>query len=207
MEILGPARNRPLSISDESETLSSLFKRSATLVLVPTQSVISEAYHNTSTAKSGYGVHGVLSQAYAMISGAVNVVWSFAPFASGTVDPPPPPPPRREGRRVGTADSNVRTLGSQNDDSERRYYNGNQVSQLLPSLRPPSVTDSLLPHSQASSQNRTTNDAIHPFLTFLFVFIFLPRGIWSGGRFFCLSELYSCRTGTTTALSAVCPCL
>lgn len=127
MEILGPARNRSLSISDEGEALSHLFKRSATLVLVPTQSTVVEAYGKAPVG-SGYGVHAILSDAYAMISGAANAVWSFAPFASKAVDPPPPPP-RREGRRVGTAESNIRTLGDRtDDDSERRHYNGNQSS-------------------------------------------------------------------------------
>jgi len=128
MEILGPARNRSLSISDEGEALSRLFKRSATLVLVPTQSTVVEAYGKAPVG-SRYGVHAVLSDAYAMISGAANAVWRFAPFASKAVDPPPPPP-RREGRRVGTAESNIRTLGDRtDDDSEIRHYNGNQVSQ------------------------------------------------------------------------------
>jgi hypothetical protein len=138
MEILGPSNNRPLDISDENVPLSTLFKRSATLVLVPIQSITSAAYAGAGAAAAT--THGILSQAYSLISGALNTVWSWGSFAPRAEEPPPPPPPSRrtrgEGRRVGTSSTTagVRTLRDQqqqDESGEKKYYNGNQVCFLL----------------------------------------------------------------------------
>jgi hypothetical protein len=141
MEILGPSNNRPLDISDENVPLSTLFKRSATLVLVPIQSITSAAYSGAGAAAAT--THGILSQAYSLISGALNTVWGWTSFAPRAEEPPPPPPPRRvrgEGRRVGTASTTagVRTLGDQqqkDDAADKKYYNGNQVCFLVATRR------------------------------------------------------------------------
>ena len=119
-----------LSISDEKHALGDLFKRSATLVLVPTQTYTSAAYENATSASTG-----LLSRAYGLVSGAVSAVWNLTNSAPQTEDRPPPS--RRGGERVGTgadvrrpvpSGSQVRTLGDQDRDSdERKYYNGNQV--------------------------------------------------------------------------------
>jgi hypothetical protein len=155
MEILGPSRNRSLDITDENSALSSLFKRSATLILVPTATVPSVAYE---TATSGSTIHAVISTAYRIVAGAFGAVWSVgsyvsAPLRSETEATPSTDrgPPRRGGIRLSattpvipaspatpanpatTTDSsrcdNVRTLHDRRDDrtEDRRYYNGNQV--------------------------------------------------------------------------------
>ncbi|KAA8901582.1 hypothetical protein FN846DRAFT_115293 [Sphaerosporella brunnea] len=124
VEILGPSDNRSLGISDESLPLSTLFKRSATLVLVPIETTASTAYSGATATG-----HGILSHAYGLISGALNTVWNWSSFAPMTEEPLPPPPPRREGRRVGTVATRVRTLRDQEEDAEqKKYYNGNQLS-------------------------------------------------------------------------------
>jgi hypothetical protein len=130
VEILSPSNNRSLGISDETLPLSSLFKRSATLVLVPTQTYTSTAYENPSISS-----HTILSQAYGLISGALDAVWRLGSFAPRTEETPPPPPrrqtlggdPRRAPPGRG-APNHVRTLRDQGEDKdERKYYNGNQV--------------------------------------------------------------------------------
>jgi hypothetical protein len=126
-EILGPSRNRPLSISDENLPLSSLFKRSATLVLVPTQTFTSAAYASATTTGTG-----LLSQAYGMVSGVLNAVWSYTAFAPREEERPPPPARQSEGedeRRAQISGSgHVRTLRDHGEDGDdRKYYNGNQV--------------------------------------------------------------------------------
>jgi len=129
MEILGPARNHSLDISDESVPLGQLFRRSATLVLVPTTTFTSEAYESAART-------GVISQAYGMISGALSAVWNLTTFSprAGNDErpgPPPPPLPQSGSARPGGGphrNDRVRTLHDRNDENERRYYNGNQLS-------------------------------------------------------------------------------
>ncbi|KAF8525676.1 hypothetical protein BDD12DRAFT_82909 [Trichophaea hybrida] len=126
MEILGPSRNRPLSISDEKLPLSSLFKRSATLVLVPTQTFTSAAYANATTAGTG-----ILSQAYGMVSNVLNAVWSYTTFTPRAEERPPARQSEEEEPRKPQASGSghVRTLRDQGEDKEdRKYYNGNQLS-------------------------------------------------------------------------------
>ncbi|CCX30266.1 Similar to UBX domain-containing protein 7; acc. no. P38349 [Pyronema omphalodes CBS 100304] len=131
VEILSPSNNRSLGISDETLPLSSLFKRSATLVLVPTQTYTSAAYENPSISS-----HTILSQAYGLISGALDAVWRLGSFAPRTEETPPPPPRRQtlggDPRRAPpgrSAPNQVRTLRDQGEEKdERKYYNGNQLS-------------------------------------------------------------------------------
>jgi len=130
MEILGPARNRSLDISDESVPLGQLFKCSATLVLVPTTTFTTGAYESAARA-------GVVSQAYGMISGAFSAVWNLTTFSpradSDERQGPPPPPPQTQGGSAqpgggSSRNDRVRTLHDRSDENERRYYNGNQLS-------------------------------------------------------------------------------
>ncbi|KAF8249709.1 hypothetical protein K440DRAFT_205968 [Wilcoxina mikolae CBS 423.85] len=127
MEILGPSRNRPLSISDEKLPLSSLFKRSATLVLVPTQTFTSAAYENATTAGTG-----ILSQAYGMVSNVLNAVWSYTAFTPRTEERPPPARQSEEEdpkKPQASGSGHIRTLRDQGEDKDdRKYYNGNQLS-------------------------------------------------------------------------------
>lgn len=161
MEILGPSNNRPLTISDENLTVGSLFKRSATLVLVPTQSYTSVAYETAASAGTG-----LFSQAYGMISGAVSAIWNLSNFAPRTEEQPPPS--RRGGERVGGGDdarrpgpsgsSQLRTLRDQSvDRDERKYYNGNQVC-LPHAVFCGCYADE--PNSSASSQSLTETEGV-----------------------------------------------
>ncbi|KAL9120411.1 MAG: hypothetical protein Q9187_003034 [Circinaria calcarea] len=135
-QILAPMPNRPITISEEEESLQSLgLTPSATLVMVPVQSYtaayIGEAGLLSSSLSAGYNV---ISQGVGMVSGVLRTFLGvdqdrgsaaqegrLEPQGVGGTEPANP-----RGARPGI---NVRTLRDQplNRD-EQQFYNGNQLN-------------------------------------------------------------------------------
>lgn len=139
-QILAPMPNRPITISEEGESLQSLgLTPSATLVMVPVQgytvAYIGEAGLLSSGLSAGYNV---ISRGVGMVSGVLRTFLGVdqdgGSAAQGSRLEPQdvrgtgPANPRGTGSGI-----NVRTLRDQplNGD-EQQFYNGNQVSSLLP---------------------------------------------------------------------------
>lgn len=132
-QILAPMPNRPLTISEEAESLQSLsLTPSATLIMVPIRSGYTTAYE----AESGY-ISGALNTSVRIVSGGVGLIrssiGSLLGYGQSSITPPPPPPPSQlmqgvENPSHGTRSRNMRTLNDQRAQSENHeFYNGNQV--------------------------------------------------------------------------------
>jgi len=131
-QILAPLPNRPISISEEEESLQSLgLTPSATLVMIPVQSY-SAAYDPA----QGYVAKG-LSAGYNLASGIIGLVTSamgtFLGVGNGRAATTQTGPTSRGSARAESTGSrpgiNVQTLRDhQANIHEQQLYNGNQVS-------------------------------------------------------------------------------
>lgn len=131
-QILAPLSNRPISISEEEESLQSLgLTPSATLVMVPVQNY-SAAYDPA----QGYLKKG-LSVGYNLVSGSIGLVTgamgSLLGVGNGTVATTPTGPITRGSAQAESTHlspgMNIRTLRDrQANKDEQQLYNGNQVS-------------------------------------------------------------------------------
>ncbi|MCJ1248615.1 hypothetical protein MMC30_005833 [Trapelia coarctata] len=130
-QILAPLPNRPISISEEEESLQSLgLTPSATLVMVPVQSY-SAAYD----PGQGYVAKG-LSAGYNLASGCIGVVTgaieTFLGVGNGTAVTTQTGSTTRGGTQADPTDSspgiNIRTLRDQTNRDEQQFYNGNQLN-------------------------------------------------------------------------------
>ena len=131
-QILTPLSNRPISISEEEESLQSLgLTPGATLAMIPVQ-ICSAAYEPA----QGYLAKG-LSAGYDLVSGGIGVVTgaigTFLGVSSEITTSPQIGPTTRGGTQVEPVDSspgvNIQTLRDrQKNKDEQQFYNGNQVS-------------------------------------------------------------------------------
>ena len=136
-QILTPLPNRPLTISEESESLSELgFFPSATLVTIPIQGYTA-AYSEAGSGILSKGVsagYNTVATGVGMLSGALG---TFLGIGQATTQPAPPAeeaPQANNPERAhttGGASINVRTLRDQRDPkTDHQLYNGNQVRSL-----------------------------------------------------------------------------
>ena len=136
-QILAPMSNRPLSISDEEESLQSLgLAPSGTLVIIPVQGYTAAYIADQGILSKGAAIGlNAVSAGAGIISGALGTVLGF-----GTATAPANNPSVREVSPQGPSSDtigavsniNIRTLHDQPEDQEdHQLYNGNQVSQSL----------------------------------------------------------------------------
>ena len=132
--VLTPMPNRPITISEEEESLQALgLTPSATLIMIPVQGYTNAYSRNPSIIMRGLSAgYSVLSDGLAVVSGALGTFLGNAqatanPAYGGTLQQDPRDPSQGPSE-ASAAGINIRMLRDQHTNrDEHQLYNGNQV--------------------------------------------------------------------------------
>ncbi len=123
-QVLTPYPNRPITISEEEESLQSLgLNPSATLILVPVKDYTS-AYEGSPASYISRGI----SAGVGFVSSSINIVTgTLGGLLGGSAGPEVEVEPENRSSQTSTA-ANIRTFREQEMPEEHQLYNGNTVS-------------------------------------------------------------------------------